>query len=267
MTEKLHFSLLQLIEEKSTGVERFVSVEKEMFDPLESSFFITYEGGFYEVIIDMNDFFIWFNIDYGKPMPKDDNLTNVDTGEKHENNRGEDEVELTSQLFAQYNFSTKIFYISNLNKAKFFEEILFAKLEKTIWLKKYLKDKQDFIDTFKTIKEINFTDVNNLFNNNEQRQALIDLTGIDAPDTFTIKAEYKNNQDVKEFITRIFNSENYQPSSLVIKGLDENDFDFVYNKENFVKKIEINSARNVNGKFDADNVRNELNNIIRNERE
>lgn len=265
MIEKLQFSLLLMFEEKAKGVERYVDIEKELFETLENTFFINYESIYYEVIVDLNDDYIWFSIDYGNPLPKDENLTNIETGEKHENNRADDEVELTSQLFALYDFKTRVFYISNLLKQKFFEEILYAKLKRTICLKKLLKDRKDFIDIFKEIKEIKFTDVNNLFNNNEQRQALVDLTGIDAPNTFTITAEYKNNQNVKDFINKLFNSENYQPSSLVIKGIDENDFDFIYNKENFVKKIAVNSMRNKYGKFDGENIKNELNKIIRNE--
>ena len=91
-----------------------------------------------------------------------------------------------------YHFNKQLFYISNTKKASIIKEI-FNKENISIHLRKIFIDFDDFVEKLKDVSEISFTDSKNLFNqDNKQRQALIDLTGTDAPNTFTICAKYKN---------------------------------------------------------------------------
>lgn len=197
-------------------------------------------------------------------MPKDENLTNIITGDKSPNKREDDEVELTSQLFILYHYENKVLYISNIRKMKFINDVLSQKLNKKFLVKKYFKTREEFIQSIKTITEITFTDVANLFNDNQERNALIDLTGTGAPEKFKITAKYPKNIAGKliGFINKKFEKVGTNYSSLIIKGTDESDFDFVYNQESFVKKIEISCNRNNLGKFMADEVKKELLNKI-----
>lgn len=258
MSEKLSFSLLQLIEETINSLERYKELTTITFQKLENNFYICYEGTFYEVTVDKNSDYIWMIFDYGKPMPKDKNLTNINTGDKIPNKREDDEVELTSQLFVLYHYKSKTLYTSNINKIKFIEDILSKKLEKRFIVKKYFKTIEEFIETLKCVTEISFTDTSNLFNDNEERQALKDLTGTDAPEKFKITANYPIGVEFKQFIRKITGKVGSNTSSLVIKGIDESNFNFVYNQQNFVKKIEVRCFRDSLGKFVPKEVLNEL---------
>ncbi|ATA75017.1 hypothetical protein [Capnocytophaga sp. H2931] len=258
MSDKLSFYFLQLIEEANNGIERFKTINENTFDKLEDYFHILHNEIFYEIIVSKHSDYIWINIDYGNPMPKDENLTNIITGNKLPNKREDDEVELTSQLFILYHYKNNVLYISNIKKMKFINEILSQKLDKKFIVKKHLKTQDEFIKTLKSVSEISFTDVNNLFNDNEQRKALKDLTGTDAPEKFKITAHYSNNFLNINFLKKLLNKRGTNSSSLVIKGTDENNFNFVYNQHNFVKLTEINCKRKSNGKFDSEDVLNNL---------
>src|SRR5699024_2950243 len=143
---------------------------------LDESFYVLIDDIYYEVIVEKEDEYIWFVFDYGKPNPLDDKLTNIKTGDKKENQRQPDEVELTSQLFILYYFSNNTLYVSNLQKKNLLEKVLLDKLEKKFEVKNYYLAKEDFIKTVKSINNISFTEVKDLFSqDSKKRQALVDL--------------------------------------------------------------------------------------------
>ncbi len=133
-------------------------------------------------------------------------LTNIKTGDKKENQRQPDEVELTSQLFILYYFGNNTLYVSNLQKKNLLEKVLLDKLEKKFEVKNYYLAKEDFIKTLKSINNISFTEVKDLFSqDSKKRQALVDLTGTDAPERFSLDAKYSKGNVPIEFTEHYLN--------------------------------------------------------------
>jgi len=265
---KIGFNIMQLIQENISSGERFLTPSIDSFNQIKTSFHLLMDSVYYEVNVGKEENYIWFAFDYGNPEPIDDKLTNINTGSKKDNPRGNDEAELLQQLFVLYNFRNRLLYISNLNKEKMFEKMLQEKLQQPFITKKFFKPKDEFIKILKEVKEISFTEVRNLFNQDSKtRQALIDLTGTEAPEKFTLDTLYSENSKIAGFIEKLINSKsNSELNELVIRGIDNDNFGFVFNVESFVQKIFVTCRKNDNGKFDADSVKQELIKRLYNER-
>lgn len=261
------FNLLQLTVENTSLGERYSAPSVGYFNALEESFHILLDGVYYEVIVEKEDGYIWFAFDYGKPDPIDDKLTNIKTGSKKDNPRENDEAELLHQLFALYYFNTNLLYFSNLNKEKMFETMLQEKLQKPFITKKFFKSKEEFIEILKEVDEISFTEAKDLFNQNSKaRQALIDLTGTDAPERFTLNTKYNKKSNITGFIKKLLQSkDDLELNELVIRGVDNDNFGFMFNVDTFVQRIYLTSEKNEKGKFDAELIKQELLKILSNE--
>ncbi len=138
--------------------------------------------------------------------------------------------------------------------------MLKKELEKNFTVDNIIKSPEELISMLKEINEISFTDVESLFNQDtKRRRALIDLTGINAPEKFTLSSKYPKSAQLKNFINDLFASQSKEElSNLVIKGTGNDDFEFVYNADSFVQKVTIQAVKNDKGTFDSDEVKNEL---------
>jgi hypothetical protein len=227
---------------------------------MELSFHILMDDVYYEINVEKEDNYIWFVFDYGKPDPIDDKLTNINTGSKKDNPRENDEAELLHQLFALYDFNKNLLYLSNLNKEKMFEKMLQEKLQRPFVTKKFFKPKDEFINVLKEVNEISFTEAKDLFNQDSKtRKALKDLTGTEAPEKFKLDTTYPKDSNIVGFIKKLIQSKSkFELNELVIRGIDNDNFGFVFNVDSFVQRITLSSKKNENGKFDADLIKQEL---------
>lgn len=258
--EKVNFHLMQLIEETAQVGERFIPPDLNYFDDVPPNFEITIDQFYYEVAFEKASKYIWLGVTFGSPAPRDDELTNVKNGSKKDNPRDISEAELLKQLFCLYDFSKQILYLSNLQKKSFIEKIFKEKTGRHFIIKPFYKSKDEFVEILKSINEISFTEVRNLFDmNSRQRQALIDLTGAESPENFTITARYSNCPSLNGFINTLYNGWiNGSISDLVIRGLDSDKFGIVFNNDTFSRKIEIPSPKDNNGKYIPDSIKQNL---------
>lgn len=258
--EKICFNVLQIIEENQKIGDRFIYPTTETFKDIEEEFSILIDGVYYEVVIEKTDSFIWFSFDFGRPNPRDEHLTDIITGEKRENEREITEAELIQQFFCLYNYSTELFYISNIKKKNIIRNILKEKIKQTFSFSNILKTKEEFISILKEVNKITFTETRHLFSHDSKRRnALKDLTGIDAPKEFTIEANYEKSNQLNSFLTNLFEGKNrHELKDLIICGNDENDFEIVFNNDTFSKKIEIKNAKNENGKYIPNDIKENL---------
>jgi hypothetical protein len=256
---EIQFAVMQLIEESVNSGARFVSPTKNSFALLENEIQFNDNQTYFEISIEKTDDYIFFVFNFGNPTPRDNELTDVNTRVKRENSRTKTEAELNNQAFFFYYFQKNLLYLSNLHKKAAFEKMLKEKLNTNFKLKTIFKNIDDFINTLKACKQINFSHINDLFSNDSaKKQALVDLTGTDAPDTFTITARY-NKHNIENFIRNLSQEKNNNKiSSLIINGLDESGFGIVYNTENFQQKIKITATKNENEKFKTDEIRDNL---------
>lgn len=242
------FNLMQLIIIDKVGIDRNINPQPRHFDNLKDGCKFTEKGVYYEVQIIVNEKYIWLAFDSGKPNPRDPFVVDTQTFKKDPNPRTESQTELLDQFFVLFYFPNNTLYLSNNQKKTFLSSFLKEKLNIDILIKSFYKTPNEFIDTIKKVRKITFTDTRNLFNqNSKERQALVDLTGIDAPETFSIEATY-NNGIINNFIRRM--TENYD-NNIVICGQDEEGFECIYNKESFCQKIPIKLKKEDNSKFDA----------------
>ncbi|MDR0307396.1 MAG: hypothetical protein LBI42_11245 [Chitinispirillales bacterium] len=264
---ELQFATMQIIEESENSGVRFVTPTKETFSKLEESFNYTKDGSFYNVTVEKHDDYAFFVFTFGNPAPRDENLTNVNTGDKIINQRTMEQAELNNQAFFLFHYEEQLLYVSSSKKKILFESILKEKIQTDFKIKNIYKNEDEFIDVLKECSSISFTHVNNLFNNDStKKHALVDLTGTDAPDEFTITARYKKNNEIVDFIKGLFQAKrNFEINTLVIKGIDEKGFETVYNSDTFQKKISIHCAKDSNGKFVHDDIRNNLLRKLENE--
>lgn len=255
--EKIHFNVLQIIEESKTVGERFVYPTAETFKILNTQFSILIDGIYYEVFVEKQSDFIWFSFDFGKPNPRDKHLTNISTGEKRDNDRELTEAELIQQFFCLYHYKKELLYISNIKKQNILKTLLEEKVKQNFSFKTIKKTKEEFISILAKINKITFTEARNLFNHDsKKRNALKDLTGVDSPKEFTIEASYEKSNDLVIFIEELFIEKNTNSlKDLIICGNDENDFEIIFNNDTFSKKIEVKNTKDENGKYISDEVK------------
>ena len=266
--EDLHFAIMELIVESEKSGKRFVFPTKETFDNLENNFSYSKDGFFYEINVKKQDDYIFFVFKFGHPEPRDENLTNIKTGDKIPNMRTIEETELNNQGFFLFHYGKNFLYTSNSRKKGLFEVILKEKLGTDFVVKYFTKNEEEFIKIFKECNSISFTHVRDLFNDDStKKRALVDLTGTDAPERFTIIAEYKENAGFIDFLRKIFvEKRENKIDSLIICGRDERGFETFYNVETFLQKIKISCKKDSNGNFIDDEVCDALLKEIQNER-
>ena len=266
--EKLSFNILQFIEESESIGERYIYPTQETFENLDDQFSIVFDGVYYEVCVEKSDDFIWFSFDYGKPNPRDEKLTNIINGNKRDNDRDLTEAELIQQFFCLYRYSDELMYMSNVKKQNILKAILKEKLNQKFSFKTIKKTKEEFISILTKINKITFTEARNLFSyNSKKRQALVDLTGTDAPEEFSIEASYEESSKMFNFINELFieKEQNDSVKDLIICGSDENNFEIIFNNDTFNKKIDVKNKRDENGKYISAEVKENLLKEIENE--
>jgi hypothetical protein len=258
---EVQFSIMQLIEESESSGDRFVCPTSNSFATLEETinFNDNHNQTLFEITVEKTEGYAFFIFNFGNPMPRDGNLTNIHTGEKRENSRTITEVELNNQAFFLYHYQKNLLYLSNSQKKAAFERMLKEKLNTDFKLKTLFKDIDEFLQTLKECNRINFSHINDLFSSDSaKKQALVDLTGTDAPNEFTITAKYSKHK-IENFIRNLSQEKsNNKISSLVINGFDESGFGIVYNTESFQQKIKIDCTKDENGKFDITTLKENL---------
>lgn len=263
--DKINFSLLEMLVDSSTAVERFTPPTPETFTNLKNdTHWVGDDGSFYNVEIDNANEYLWLYFQFGNASPRTDTVTNVDTGEQLENQRKENEAELLNQLFVLYLYEKNILYISNTKKIKLLQQFLKEKIVQDIIVKRFFRSPEEMIQMIESVSSIRFTSSSNLFNQDSpERKALIDLTGTDAPETFTIEATYKTHKILNFIRNLVHKRQNSQIQNLVICGRDTNDMELIYNIDTLTNKIEVLSTKHEKtGMFDADDVKSNLLNKV-----
>ena len=105
---EITFSIMQLIEESTSSGDRFVCPTKNSFALLEDTVKFNDNQTLFEINIEKKEDYAFFVFNFGNPSPRDENLTDINTGEKRENNRTITEVELNNQAFFLYYFQSNL---------------------------------------------------------------------------------------------------------------------------------------------------------------
>lgn len=255
MIEIIDFSTLQLFVSNNLP-------NRETFTGIESEFKYNNDD-FYLINTELTDEYFWIAFKYGKSNPRPKEIINTINLELEPNPRGESQIEPRKQLFVLYDFTKQILYISDIRKKNFVEKILKEKTERDISLKTIFKDIESFYSEIKKIHKINFVSVQrNLFTSQSSlEQTLKDNYGIEEPEEFSLEAKFNIplSQTIKKTINKLRGEKkDGHLKSLIIQGIDEQGFSTVFNEGTFINKIKLELARNDEGLFDDQCVKNKL---------
>lgn len=197
-----------------------------------------------------NDRYLSLTILEGKAKPRNPSVVNVDTGELKDNQRKEYEAEPT-HYFALIDLKTSYIWVNNSKKEKLIKGFLADKLNTSKIYFKSIYDEFSFIETLKSLDQLQFSAAPDLFSNESglSRALAEDVYGYGA-DIATITLDYTTNKSVKEqvkdFLRKTLKHKD-RFNKIVISGRDENNLGMLFNTSSFSRKIELKSPIDHNG--------------------
>jgi len=263
--DKITFSTFHLvIDEKKPIINDFLEYEEKKYTKDNNVYKITTKK--------IEDSFYWIYIEYGTFLPYSEEVYDKNSSEIINNPRNKNQTELNHQLFCCYDAKENVFYISNSQKKSFVELYLQSELKKSCIIKRFFKNKEDFINQIKSISQISFTSKKNLFSiNNDIFSDDNDVFGLGQPEDFKIQIDYSNKkitEKFKNYFNEIlsFNTDN-KIDSLVCIGKDDKNIESIFDIKSFTQTRKINIKKDEFGRFNQDNVLDELLKQINKEKE
>ena len=257
MTDEINFTVQYLlINDEIPQLTDFQNIEKNFQYIKEHPTNPIY----YTVHSELTSTYFWLNINYGACNPRPDNVLNITNLENEKNPRKENMVEQKQQLFVLYEVKNGLLYISNIKQKGFIEELLKEKINKEISLKDIYKNIDEFYKAISKVSKISFTSIKrDLFSKyNNLNQTLVDNYGMEEPEEFYVEAKYGSplTQKIKNVFTCLKKDEGV--NKIIIRGLDDQGFEKIFNSGTFVQKVPISLKKNQNGLWNDIKVKNEL---------
>ncbi len=192
------------------------------------------------------DRFISLYFNYGNKYPYSQKVAKLDGEELEEidNPRSPELIELSDQLFVLIDAKLQRIWLSNQRQRNEIAKWLKEKINKDVNIKSIINE-TEFIDKLKSVQEISFTVLPDLFNSADQQTLSSHL----AQDIFGFGAEkakvqllYKNSS-ITDKIREKFNGllakkDNFQEIAVI--GRSDEGFDTVFNLEEVVSKVTVN---------------------------
>ena len=259
------FRAMQLIvDNKQPTIDDF----KEVIDKGNTSF--QNNEFMYVVNQDLNcdNNYYWFYAEYENPYTYNDSVIDTVSGTTEKNPRPRQKVELTRQLFGLFCFETGLLYYSNLTKRNIFREYVEKALQKQVIIKNIYTSIDDFTNDISVLKEVCFTEYNNLFKGKESiMDRNTNIYGLDLPNKLYCKADYGNLLLGKELKSKLCNlvkkAESSTFGNLVVVGYDDNNIEQVFNLDGVLKTYEL-KFRDEEGMIDNEIVKRKLLEKVRN---
>ena len=207
---------------------------------------------------------MWIYLKSGNSLPYDDTVIDVETNEKTANPRQITQVELRHQYFALYDYAQKALYLSTLKSigilSNFFTK---AVGEGTITIKKLLKDFNEVLKSFKSIKSIRLVAKNNLFTQaNNLFQGVTEAFGLGIPGQYKIDVDFGYASltegaigKLQEINQKMLGGE---IDSFICVGRDDTGLDGVFNMDTFTSSIKIKAAHDEKGMYQDFDIKREL---------
>lgn len=203
-----------------------------------------------------NDYF-WLYVEYNKLNPRRENIYNIETKKERPNERTHLEVELIKQNFFLYHYKSNILYIKNLDDKNILIEMLTQYNQGIKYSIESFYSLEEFMSKLKSVNKISFVDAEGLFGT---LRTHLNLDAKAYPDIFQLTLQYEHNpiliDKIKSFLEYLIReNSNYKIKNLIIKGLDENDFETIFKKNTFTQKIGISPSKNSEDMWDYQDVK------------
>lgn len=213
----------------------------------------------------VQDRFLWISCDYDNVQNFNGIVVNENTLETQPNPRKKEQVEPRQQVFVLYDTEKYILYISDLNRRAFVKNYLSETLQKHIKIKPIYHSVEEFCGVVKTIKELRFVQVDNLFARQSDVFSLAcDQTGLDVKSLqVKIGFGYTPVETAHPLLHR-FKLHRDAYEKVIIVGVDENEIEHTFDYSSILKHIEIHLNKDDNEHYDSEEVLSELLKELRN---
>jgi hypothetical protein len=213
------------------------------------------------------DNFLKIDYNYGRSLPRPENVINVVTQQPEANPRNPDQYE-PKQHFALLDCTTSLLWLSNSRKQSLIVDFLKRNLNEPKIYPKNVYDEETFLKSLKLLDEIRFSAAPELFSSsNTLSNALADEINGYGASIATLKIKYDQAIPVAKIFSKIANiftnKESFQ--NIVISGRDEKNLGMLFNQDMFSRKIEIKTEVDDNENYNVDDVFNALINKLNNE--
>lgn len=246
--EILEFSVFELIYDGSSPAVDIVSKSLKDGETKEKKDFV------YLVNTEIIDNYIWICIQYGASHPYSPNL--IDRSKNCElviNTRTPEQVEPNKQLFAVYNQSDGLIYISDTRKQGLIQEFLNDSGDSHFIIKKVLIDPDEFLNLIKTVESITIAGKTDLLSRAGHLQKPVeDIFGYDSPNKYKIEADYKMplGERFRGYFKQLaLYANNGTIQRFVCIGKDDKGFTKIFNTDTFIKRIAIKANIQTNGLY------------------
>lgn len=202
--------------------------------------------------------FIGLAFDQGEKYPYSPKVVNKELDEE-DNPRSVEQIELDQQFFALIDVQTQRIWISSQQKKNSIVFWLKEKIKKEVIIKSIIND-GEFIQKIKSVKEISFTVVPDLFNS-ENRDTLSshlvqDILGFGAKKA-KLLLEFNNSQISDKIKTKLNDllGRKHEFKDITVIGRSDEDFESTFNLEEITSKVIIDVPTNeIHKLFEAGHV-------------
>ena len=219
----------------------------------------------------INNEYFWFYVKYGDRFPHSPTVFNYKNKQEENNPRTNDQIETNKQFFLLYSTKNTTLYLSQANKKTMFEKYLNGKLKQNVTIKTFFKSVEDFIKQVRSIQKVKFVAKNDLFNKdifNRYSEIMklfpnpIDMYGLGMPESFSLEANFKNKHPTDDFVSLLKKmvgwKNSHNANSLVCIGLDDKNFETIFNADSFMQKIPVLVNINDEGMYEPESVKKAL---------
>ncbi len=210
--------------------------------------------------------YFWLYAKYGSSTPYSSTVFNTQSKKEEGNPRAIIEVETHRQLFGLYSVANQTLYLSNKKKKIFFQKYLESKLNRDVSIKAFFKDVDEFIDQIKSVEKVKFVAKRNLFSSKGEIMRIFpspeDVYGLGMPEEFSLEATFKNQRPTDVFKRQLKKmvqwKDSYEADSLLCVGLDDQNFETIFNADSFIQKISMAAVKDSQGMYDPEEIKRGL---------
>lgn len=211
--------------------------------------------------------FLFLHCNYDNAISFTDHVVNTETGLKEKNPRTKIQIEPRKQFFACYDCKSSLLYLNDYRQKMFLQGYLNDSTGEHFQIANIYKSVDEFCNSIKVIKGFQYTQVNNLFTQNDNLfRKIANVWGQDLPDELNIKIKYGGiplRQGGRQIVDLLCKNKEYFKKIIIIGGDDAN-MEKVYNFESVLEQVSLSVEKDENDRYDYNQVRNALLAVVRN---